>query len=134
MALDPQLILIVGFLAIIVFFMFRNNRKRQKDAAKLQEQVAVGADVMTNFGLFGTIVAMDDDENKVDLLTGPGTIVTVHRQTIGRVISPEEPVADEATDSDAPAVESIEASEPEFGERIDPDTATDSPNDKPTDK
>lgn len=95
MTFDPQLILMVAFLAIIIFFMFRNSRKRRSDAEKLQEQVVVGADVMTNFGLFGTIVSMDEDENKVDLVTGPGTIVTVHRQTIGRVISPEEPDAEE---------------------------------------
>ena len=127
-ALDPQLILIVGFLAIIIFFMFRNNRKRQKEAAKLQDQVVVGADVMTNFGLFGTIVAMDDDENKVDLETGPGTIVTVHRQTIGRVISPEEPVTDEPTEVDEADAEAIE---PAYGERVDP--AVDTP-DKTSDK
>ena len=129
-ALDPQLILIVGFLAIIIFFMFRNNRKRQKDAAKLQDQVVVGADVMTNFGLFGTIVAMDDDENKVDLETGPGTIVTVHRQTIGRVISPEEPVTEEAAETDAVEADAAEAIEPAYGERVDPTDTTDKTSDK----
>jgi preprotein translocase subunit YajC len=129
-ALDPQLILIVGFLAIIIFFMFRNNRKRQKDAAKLQDQVVVGADVMTNFGLFGTIVAMDDEENKVDLETGPGTIVTVHRQTIGRVISPEEPIADEAAEIDAVEADAAESIEPAYGERVDPTDTTDKTSDK----
>lgn len=127
MNLDPQLILMVAFLAVIIFFMFRNSRKRRRDAEKLQEQVVVGADVMTNFGLFGTIVSMDEDENKVDLVTGPGTIVTVHRQTIGRVISPEEPVADELLPE---AVAEAEPAAPRFGERA--EHAPESRQDKAT--
>jgi preprotein translocase subunit YajC len=114
MNFDPQLILMVAFLAVIILFMFRNSRKRRREAEKLQEQVVVGADVMTNFGLFGTIVSMDEDENKVDLVTGPGTIVTVHRQTIGRVISPEEPVVKELLPE---GIAEAEPAAPRFGER-----------------
>lgn len=127
MNFDPQLILMVAFLAVIIFFMFRNSRKRRRDAEKLQEQVVVGADVMTNFGLFGTIVSMDEDENKVDLVTGPGTIVTVHRQTIGRVISPEEPVAEELLPE---AIAEAEPAAPRFGERA--ENAPESRQDKAT--
>jgi len=105
----------LGVLVLLVIFMFRNSRKRQKAAQELQEKVAPGAEVMTNFGLFGTIVSIDTDDNKVVLETGPGSTATVHRQTIARVIDPvaETPADEAATDS---ALE-----EPEFGERIDSD-------------
>jgi preprotein translocase subunit YajC len=126
--MDIQLILIVVVLAALIFFMFRSSRKRQKDAAKLQETVVVGADVMTNFGLFGKIVSINEDDNKVEIETAPGTVVTVHRQTIGRVISPEELVEEEAIEAeqdekaehDAADLDQVDLGEPEFGERVEP--------------
>ena len=36
---------------------------------------------MTNFGVFGTILSIDEEENQVLLETSPGTVLTVHRQT-----------------------------------------------------
>ena len=45
---------------------------------------------MTNFGVFGTILSIDEDENQVLLETSPGTVLTVHRQTIARVVEPAE--------------------------------------------
>lgn len=104
----------LGVLVLLVLFMFRNSRKRQRAAQELQEKVAPGAEVMTNFGLFGTIVSIDAEENKVVLETGPGTTATVHRQTIARVIDPAEAAA--ATETGDASLE-----EPEFGERLDPE-------------
>lgn len=106
----------LAVLVLLVLFMFRNSRKRQRAAQELQEKVAPGAEVMTNFGVFGTIVSIDTDDNKVVLETGPGATLTVHRQTIARVIDPVEAI---------PAVEeaATESSleEPEFGQRVDID-------------
>ncbi|MFD4420113.1 preprotein translocase subunit YajC [Agromyces sp. NPDC058484] len=108
----------LAVLAVLIFFMFRNSRKRQADARELQSKVQPGAKVMTNFGVFGTILSIDEDENQVLLETSPGTVLTVHRQTVSRVV---EPVAA------APVTEvgaAGSAAEPEFGERVD-DTPTD---------
>ncbi|MFB2583945.1 preprotein translocase subunit YajC [Herbiconiux liukaitaii] len=82
----------LAVLAVLVIFMFRNSRKRQAQARELQDQVAVGAEVMTNFGLYGTILEMDEEENQVLLETTPGTVLKVHRQTVTRVVSPS-PIA-----------------------------------------
>jgi preprotein translocase subunit YajC len=107
MTFDPFTIIMLAVLAVLIFFMFRNSRKRKADAEQLQSKVQPGAKVMTNFGVFGTILSIDEEENQVLLETSPGTVLTVHRQTVARVVEP----------SAAEATESL-AAEPEFGERV----------------
>jgi preprotein translocase subunit YajC len=110
--MDPLTIGMLVILAVLIFFMFRNGQKRKRDQEQLQSKVVPGAEVMTNFGLFGTILAIDEGDNKVQLETAPGQVVTVHRQTISRVIDEEANAAvveaDETTS---------EISDPEFGQR-----------------
>jgi len=93
--MDPLTIVMLGVLALLVFFMFRNSRKRKQDLETLQEKMVPGAEVMTNFGLFGTLVSIDDDANVATIETSPGSTVRVHRQTLARVIE-DEVVEDEA--------------------------------------
>ncbi|PJJ55399.1 preprotein translocase subunit YajC [Compostimonas suwonensis] len=131
MPIDPLTIIMLVVLALLVFFMFRNSRKRQRDAQNLQSKMVVGADVMTNFGVYGTILSIDEDENQVLLETTPGTILKVHRQTIARVITPDEPVSTETDDSNSLESHDVDG-EPAYGERIDPETsADDAPNTAP---
>ncbi|GEP26367.1 preprotein translocase subunit YajC [Cryobacterium sp. TMS1-20-1] len=118
--MDSLTLVMLAVLAVLVFFMFRNGRKRKKDQEALQATMVPGADVMTNFGMYGTIIAIDEEANKVELQIAPGVIVEIHRQTIARVVEPI--VADDVEDDSA--VESIdslresELSEPEFGQRV----------------
>ncbi|MRX45000.1 preprotein translocase subunit YajC [Agromyces kandeliae] len=119
MVLDPLTLIMLAVLAVLIFFMFRNSRKRQAEARELQSKVAPGAKVMTNFGVFGTILSIDEEENRVELESSPGTVLTVHRQTIARVVEP--------VDAPAEAAAAIDG-EPEFGERVD-----ESPNDETPD-
>lgn len=124
MAFDPLTIGMLAILAVLIFFMFRNGQKRKRDMESLQSQVVPGADVMTNFGLYGTILAIDEGDNKVQLETSPGNVVTVHRQTIARVITDEVVVpADDSTETVAApelnADHATYAENPEFGERVD---------------
>jgi preprotein translocase subunit YajC len=108
----------LAVLALLVFFMFRNGRKRKRDQENLQSTMVPGADVMTNFGLYGTIVSIDEEANKVALEIAPGTIVHIHRQTIARVVEPvtadedEAVVADDLVETDHTVM-----GEPEFGQR-----------------
>jgi preprotein translocase subunit YajC len=127
-------IVMVVILAALIFFMFRSSRKRQKTQAELQKQVVPGATVMTNFGVFGTIVSIDEEHNKVELETSPGHILTVHRQTIGRVETTPETA--EETPADAVETETAVGDEkPQFGERIeDVDTASKTADSKKTDE
>jgi preprotein translocase subunit YajC len=95
--MDPLTIVMLGVLALLIFFMFRNSRKRKQELENLQQKMVPGAEVMTNFGLFGTLVSIDDDANVAVIETSPGSTVRVHRQTLARVIE-DEVVDDEASD------------------------------------
>ncbi|MGW9629327.1 preprotein translocase subunit YajC [Agromyces sp. NPDC055520] len=127
MTFDPFTIIMLAVLAVLIFFMFRNSRKRKAEAEQLQSKVQPGAKVMTNFGVFGTILSIDEEENQVLLETSPGTILTVHRQTIARVVEPNAGPAEDAAPVDG---------EPEFGERLDtaPDATGDAADEKPDTK
>ena len=127
MTFDPFTIIMLAVLAVLIFFMFRNSRKRQADARELQSKVTAGAKVMTNFGVYGTILSIDDDENQVLLETSPGTVLTVHRQTIARVVEPAAVVP--ATEVGASELEA----EPEFGERVEDATTDETPDTKKSD-
>jgi preprotein translocase subunit YajC len=121
--MDPMLIIIAIALAAFVFFQFRNSRKRQRETAERQTQIVVGAEVMTNYGLYGTILSLDDDTNMALIESTPGTVLKIHRQTILKVVEPDEPVVPEATvETAATEPDELHAEsvvEPEFGERAD---------------
>ena len=120
--MDPLTLVMLAVLAVLVFFMFRNGRKRQKDQAALQSQMVAGAEVMTNFGMYGTILSIDEEANKVALEIAPGTVVHLHRQTIARVVEPT--VAETESEVEpAPTArlnqdDAIVMGEPEFGQRV----------------
>ena len=116
--MDPINILLFVMLGLFVFTMFRRNKKTKEQAATLQSQFAPGVEVMTSFGLFGRIVEIDDEENKVLLELSPGNTATVHRQAVTKIVEPvvaaEEPtvvpndassLTIEKTDSSTPVIE-----------------------------
>ena len=74
----------------MIFFMFRNSRKRKRDAEELQSKIVPGAEVMTQHGIYGTLISVDDEKNEAIIETTPGTQLRVHRQTISRVVDPVE--------------------------------------------
>ncbi|WP_235451459.1 preprotein translocase subunit YajC [Yonghaparkia sp. Root332] len=76
----------LAVLAMLIFFMWRNSKKRKEELAKLQESMVPGAEVMTNFGLFGTLLSIDEENNIAVIETSPGNAVKVHRQTLARVV------------------------------------------------
>jgi len=114
---DPTSIVLILLLVVLVFFMFRNSRKRKAEMEALQSKIVPGAEVMTNFGLFGTLVSIDEENNVAVLETSPGSQVRVHRQTIARVV---DPVEVEALTDESTEVSDLDGTEPEFGERTRP--------------
>lgn len=111
-----QLLFFGVIIVAIVLLMFRNGRKRQRDQLALAQGLKPGAEIMTSFGVFGTIEAIDDAENRIRVKTGPTSEITIHRQAIGRVVTP---VADDSTELNGePIVLDDAAADPEFGERV----------------
>ena len=124
--MPSDLVLNIGLfalLAVVIIFMFRSSRKRRADAEKLQTQMVPGVEVMTQHGIYGTLLSIDDENNEAIIETTPGTKLRVHRQTLARVVEPNDVVTDdEELDSEVRGVElntdsAIPAGDPEFGER-----------------
>ena len=88
--MDPLTIGMLVILAVLIFFMFRNTRKRKAQQEELQAKIVPGAEVMTNFGLFGTLLSIDEVTNVAEIETSPGNVVRVHRQTVAKVVSSDD--------------------------------------------
>lgn len=124
--MDPFLIIVAVAIALFMFMQFRTAKKRRTEAANLQEKMVPGTEIMTNYGLYGTILAIDEDTNIATIETTPGTVLRIHRQTILKAVDDEVAAADDDIDDDAQTVgeaevdttESDAPSTPEFGERI----------------
>ncbi|WP_264357380.1 preprotein translocase subunit YajC [Pseudarthrobacter sp. MM222] len=81
-------ILLFVMLGLFIFMMFRRNKKTQQQQTQLQSKFAPGVEVMTSFGLYGRIVEIDEEENKVLLELSPGNTATVHRQAVTKIVEP----------------------------------------------
>jgi preprotein translocase subunit YajC len=101
-ALLPLLLLVAVFWLLVL----RPARNRQRQAAALQAELAVGSEVMLTSGVFGTVTWIGEETVRIDI--APGTSIRVHRQAVGRVLSDEEKtrMADESTDLPDSATES----------------------------
>lgn len=85
-------LLLVGLL----WFMGAPQRRMRKEQAALMSTLAPGADVMTHGGLYGTVVAIEDDV--VVLETSPGMTMRWAKRAIATVVTP---IEDDAADDDS---------------------------------
>jgi preprotein translocase subunit YajC len=115
--MDPMLLILLAVFAVLIFVTFRNNKKRQQQQQETQSRAVPGAEVMTSFGLFGTIRDIDEANNIVTIESTPGTLVRVHRQTIAKI--EKSPVDDAAPVKDATPAAPLEDEhgEPQYGVR-----------------
>lgn len=114
-----DLLIPLALAALLIFFLFNSRRKQKARAEQIKTGLVPGATVMTTFGVFGTVLSIDEESNQVTIESGPGTILRVHRQAIGQIDNPEAdaaavdaPVADSAetpdAEADAPAITDAE--------------------------
>lgn len=102
--------------ALLIFFLFNSRRKQKARVEQIKNGLVPGASVMTTFGVYGTVIAIDEENNQVTVESGPGTVLRVHRQAIGQIEAPktaeapvaDAPAADADVDADAPAITDAE--------------------------
>src|SRR5215216_1769385 len=90
------------------FMVIRPQSQRRKQMQQMQASVDIGSEIITIGGLYGTVVAIDDET--VTLEVSPGQTNKYARAAIGKVLPAEEPVAvadepdlaDVADDADTP--------------------------------
>jgi preprotein translocase subunit YajC len=76
----PLVLLALAFILLVV----RPARARRREFEGLQKQLTVGQQVMLASGIYGEIVAVDDET--IGLRIAPETVVTVNRHAVSRVI------------------------------------------------
>ena len=108
-----SLLMLIAFalLAVMLFLSFRKGKKMQQQQAQMRSTLAPGVEVMTGAGIFGTVLAVDTEGQRVTLETAPGTRMDVHLQGITTVVEPETaaaaaaPTTDPSRLDDAPGTE-----------------------------
>lgn len=86
--------LLIVLVAIPLFLQARKQKKTMQEQQKLQNSVGVGDRVMTTSGLYGTVVATEDDT--IDLEIAEGVTTTWLKQAIReRVETDSEDESDE---------------------------------------
>jgi preprotein translocase subunit YajC len=82
---------------VFYFLLLRPNRTRQRQQQTLLESLKVGDEVMTAGGIFGTLKAIDEEDDTVTVEIAPGTEVRMLRRGIAQrlVDEPEEEGGDD---------------------------------------
>ena len=85
---------------VFYFLLLRPNRTRQRQQQSLLESLKVGDEVMTAGGIFGTLKAIDEEDDTVTVEIAPGTEVRMLRRAIAQrlVDEPEEESGDDGTE------------------------------------
>ena len=97
------LIFMLLLLVVMYVLMIRPQRQRQRQQQSMIEGAAVGDDVLTTGGIYGTIERAEGDDLVVEIADGLSVHMT--RRGIAAVLPPEEEEADESEDEEADAVE-----------------------------
>ena len=79
----PQLILLIGFVAIMYFLIIRPQNKRLKAQKEMIESLSVGDEVIASGGMVCVITKMNDDFLTV---RANDTILTIQRESVSNVL------------------------------------------------
>lgn len=69
--MDQNILMIVvwvGFIALMYFFMIRPQRKRRKEEEKMRNSLQVGDEIVTIGGILGRVVAVKEDSFVIESL------------------------------------------------------------------
>ncbi len=70
---SPILFLVVA--VVMIFFMFRSQSKRAKEAKAMMEAAVKGSEVVTSGGILGKVTKVKDDYLTIEIATGVEVIV-----------------------------------------------------------
>jgi preprotein translocase subunit YajC len=93
------LIIMVLLLVVMYVLMIRPQRQRQHQQQTMIEGAAVGDDVLTTGGIYGTVIEAEGDDVVVEIAQGLQVHMT--RRGIAAVLPPETDDDPDVVDSDA---------------------------------
>lgn len=76
----PTIIMLIVFVAIFYFLIFRPQMKRSKEQRQLISSIQKGDEVLTSSGICGTITNIDN--NFVELEVSKGVVVKFQKEAI----------------------------------------------------
>ncbi|HEY3017367.1 MAG TPA: preprotein translocase subunit YajC [Gaiellaceae bacterium] len=84
----PGYVFILVLLVLMWFLLIRPQRRRQLESQRMIQALAVGKEVVTAGGLYGTVTALEDDEVHVEI--ADGVEVRIAKRAIAGIVSEEE--------------------------------------------
>jgi preprotein translocase subunit YajC len=91
------LLIIVALLGLMWALMIRPQRRKQAAQAQMLSDLAIGDEILTAGGIYGTVDEIDSEEVSVEI--APGTKIRVAKRAVAAVISDEE--EEEEADEDS---------------------------------
>ena len=84
-----EILLPVLFLVVLWMLLIRPQQKRQKHHRQLVSQLEVGDDVVTVGGMYGRVVALDDDTMDLQVTADDDIVLRFERGSLARVVQDE---------------------------------------------
>ncbi len=78
-------LMIGAMLVVMYFFMIRPQQKKQKELKNFRESLSSGSEVVTNGGIFGKVITIEDD--KVTLEVDRGVKIKVLKSAISSAMT-----------------------------------------------
>ncbi|MBQ9940117.1 MAG: preprotein translocase subunit YajC [Clostridia bacterium] len=86
-----SLLLPVGLLVVMYFFLIRPQKKQEKEISAMRRNLVVGDEISTNGGLLGRIVKINDETDVITIETGSDkTKLKIFRWAVRKVEVPFE--------------------------------------------
>ena len=104
-------IYLVILVAAFYFLIVRPQRRNAMIRRQLLNAVEVGDEIVTTGGVYGTVVAIEDDTLEIEI--APDVVVKLARGAVGARITPESEYDDEDDEDDDEVEDDDEAGEPE---------------------
>ena len=112
----PSFLFVIVLLFVVMYvMMIRPQRQRQREQQAMIEGAAVGDDVLTTGGIYGTVTHAEGDDVVVEIAEGLEVHMT--RRGIAAVLPPEQEDAEDE-DEDVIDVEPSDVDESEDGEAL----------------
>lgn len=105
------MLLLLGIMMLVLIVLpTRRAKKAQQQIKERQDAMVPGTQVMTNFGLYGSVVSIDKEANTAHLEIAPGTVAKVHLMTVTSI--EEDTAAAPVADAERPVIQGEVADDP----------------------
>ena len=105
------MLLLLGIMMLVLIVLpARRAKKAQQQIKERQDAMVPGTQVMTNLGLYGSVVSIDKEANTAHLEIAPGTVAKVHLMTVTSI--EEDTATAPVADAERPVIQGEVADDP----------------------